>query len=244
MKAITYLAPSLFPLYQFIVGTLSRALGQKIDLEVGASDYSDVEQADMCFICGLPYVRRASMLQAIAAPVLRGERYQNRPIYFSDVIVHRDSSLQQFADLRGRSWAYNEPESQSGYGITDYSLRQMGENWNFFGQVVEAGFHQKAVRMVCQHEVDAAAIDSQVLAIELRDHPKLAQQLRVIHVLGPSTIQPIAVSTGLPASLKDEIQAVITHLPPQAAPYLQFGLIARFVSVTDADYDDIRAMQI
>lgn len=243
MKAITYLAPNLFPVYQFIIDTLSRALGQKIDLEVGASDYSDVEQADVCFICGLPYVRRASLLQAIAAPVLRGERYQNRPIYFSDVIVHRDSPFQQFADLRGRSWAYNEPESQSGYGITQYSLRQMGESWDFFGRLIHAGFHQKAIRMVCQRQVDAAAIDSQVLAIELRDHPHLAEHLRVIHVLGPSTIQPIAVSTRLPVSLKDEIQAAITTLPPQAAPYLQFGLIERFVPVSDADYDDIRAMQ-
>ncbi len=242
MKAMTYLAPSMFPVYQFIINTLSRALAQNIELYVGASDYSDVAEADVCFICGLPYVRRASLLQAIAAPVLRGERYQNRPIYFSDVIVHRESPFQQFADLRGCSWAYNEPESQSGYGITDYSLRQMGENWNFFGRLIQAGFHQKAIRMVCQHQVDAAAIDSQVLAIELRDHPQLAEHLRVIHALGPSTIQPIAVSTRLPASLKDEIQAVITNLPPQAAPYLQHGLIDRFVPVTDADYDDIRAM--
>ena len=77
-------------------------------------------------MCSLPYVefeRRVSRRRVpIAAPVLRGERYGGRPIYFSDVIVHRDSPYRSFLDLRGRSWAYNEPLSQSGYGITRYHL--------------------------------------------------------------------------------------------------------------------------
>jgi phosphonate transport system substrate-binding protein len=244
MKAITYLAPALRAVYQFIVDTVADALGQEIELTTGAADYADVQEAELCFICGLPYIRRTTLLQATAAPVLRGQRYQNCPIYFSDVIVHHDSPFQHFADLRGSSWAYNEPESQSGYGITRYALLQMGETNGFFGRVIRAGFHQKAIRMVCQREVDAAAIDSQVLAIELRDHPQLAKQLRVIHVLGPSTIQPIAVSTRLSESLKQEIQTVITqlHHSQAAQAHFSYGLIDHFAPVSDADYNDIRAM--
>jgi len=41
----------------------------------------------------------------IAAPVLMGERYHDRPLYFSDVIVDRDSRFRSFLDLRGRSSA-------------------------------------------------------------------------------------------------------------------------------------------
>ena len=54
--------------------------------------------------------------------------------------------------------------------------------------------------MVAAGEVDAAAIDSQVLAIELRDHPALAAELRVIEVLGPSTIQPVVAARHLPVA--------------------------------------------
>ena len=53
-----------------------------------------------------------------------------------------------------------------------------GRRPGFFGDVVEAGFHQRAVRLVAGGRVDAAAIDSQVLAVELRDHPRLAAGLR------------------------------------------------------------------
>jgi phosphonate transport system substrate-binding protein len=201
----------------------------------------------MSFICGLPYVLRAGAspkMQAIAAPILQGVRYEDRPIYFSDVIVQRDNPAESFAALRGCTWAYNEPESQSGYGITRYELVKRGLTDGFFGKVMQAGFHQKAIRWVAGGKIDAAAIDSQVLDIELRDFPELADQIKVIEVLGPSTIQPMTVAAHMPKNLKRDIQHILTeiHEFPDARPHLDKGLIARFVPISDADYDDIREM--
>jgi phosphonate transport system substrate-binding protein len=75
------------------------------------------------------------------------------------VVVARDTSYHSFADLRGASWAYNEPSSWSGYWVT---LAQVG-NWSYFEEVVAAGYHQRALRMVAAGKVDGAAIDCQVL---------------------------------------------------------------------------------
>jgi hypothetical protein len=50
----------------------------------------------------------------------------------------------------------------------------MGARPGFLGRVVETGYHQRAIRLVQAGVMDAAAIDSQVLAVELRDHPDLA----------------------------------------------------------------------
>ena len=52
--------------------------------------------------------------------------------------------------------------------MTLYSLVRIGARPGFLGPVVEAGFHQRAIRPVQAGTIDAAAIDSQVLAIELR----------------------------------------------------------------------------
>jgi len=60
------------------------------------------------------------------------------------VIVHRDSRFQSLEDLRGARWAINEASSWSGYWVT---LQRVG-SWDFFGEVVEAGFHEAAMRMV------------------------------------------------------------------------------------------------
>ena len=248
-RALTFLAPNMRPVYEFMLRYAGERLGVAFDLAAGER-YEDLSGGDLSFVCGLPYVLRTpprqvpAPMEALVAPVLTDPRCAGKPIYFSDVIVRRDSPFQTFADLRGCRWAYNEPESQSGYGITRYTLLRRGETGGFFGEVIEAGFHQRAIQMVLDGEIDAAAIDWQVLAVERRDHPDVSEQLRVIDAFGPSTIQPVAVAPHLPDDLKAGLRAVFTtmHDDPAARAVLERGFIERFVAVTDSDYDDIRAM--
>ncbi len=249
LRFITFLAPSVKPLYQLIADEVGRRLQRPTELVVGTDYQLAVDGSmDVGFICGLPYValnqQHPGSMKAIAAPVLQGERYQGRPIYFSDVIVQRDSPLHSFAELRGRSWAYNEPLSHSGYGIVRHKLLEMGETRGFFGQVIEAGFHQRSIRMVASGKVDASAIDSQVLELELRNHPELAEQLRVIDILGPSTIQPVVASGSLPAEVRAVVQQVLTVLGSSrdSRQVMDQALVERFVPITDVDYGDIRQM--
>ena len=249
IRFATFLAPNMYPVYQFIAAYVAEKLGCRTELVTGSSfDQFAAGQIDVGFICGLPYVLLARQapppVELLAAPVLEGERYQDSPIYFSDVIVHRDSPFHSFADLRGCTWAYNDPDSHSGYNITRYHLIRLGQTQGFFGRVVAAGWHQRAIQMVCAGEIDAAAIDSQVLAIELRDHPELATDLRIIDTLGPAAIQPVVAASRLPDSLKSDLQTALLHIghDPSAQAWLAAGLIKRFAPVTDATYDDIRAM--
>ena len=188
--------------------------------------------------------RNPPPVELVAAPVLQGERYQGRPIYFSDVVVRTDSLLGSFADLRGHSWSYNDPDSHSGYNVTRHRLVQMGETRGFFSRVVEAGSHQRSIRLVAAGDVDASAIDSQVLAIELRDHPELATQLKIIDTLGPSTIQPVVAARHVPQEVRTGVQRVLFAMgdDPAARPSLDRGFVERFVKVTDTTYDDIRSM--
>src|SRR5437763_12069501 len=159
----TFLAPNLYPFYEFIAHHAGRQLGLLTELAAGYSyEQLNSQAVDVAFVCGLPYVELSrggeAPLEPLAAPILRGERFGGRAIYFSDVIVHRASRWRSFADLRGRSWAYNEPHSQSGYGITRYHLVRRGETNGYFCRVVEAGWHERALRLVACGAVDAAAI--------------------------------------------------------------------------------------
>ena len=245
----TFLAPNMLPTYQAIADAVGRRLGASVELAV-ETDYGNCvdDVNDVCFVCSLPYVmfdrQGLSPAEPIAAPVLTGERYEGRPVYFSDVIVHRDHPAESFLDLRGASWAYNEPMSQSGYGITRYHLVSIGETSGFFGDVIQAGFHETAIEMVRRGEVDASAIDSQVLAVAMRDDPTLSEDIRVIEALGPSTIQPVAVTKRFSESLRSQIRDVLVglHSDPEMRPFLDHGLIDRFTAVGPDDYDDVRGM--
>ena len=248
-RLATFLAPNMFEVYQSIASYLGKRLGIPVELVNGSSfDDFALGQADAGFICGLPYVNLRGQdpppVELLAAPVLNGERFQGRPVYFSDVIVRRGRGFRSFADLRGCSWSYNDPDSQSGYGITRYWLAKIGARPGFFGKVIEAGFHQESIRRVAAGEVDASAIDCQVLAIELRDHPDQAGLIEVIDSLGPSTIQPVVAAARLPSGLKADLRAALLDMgdDPLAREALSKGYIERFAGVEDRDYDDIREM--
>jgi phosphonate transport system substrate-binding protein len=249
LRFATFLAPNMLPVYRFLAARIGERLGRRVELVLGTSfDQFERGEADLGVICGLPYVwladRRPRPVEPLAAPVLAGGRYGGRPVYYSDVIVSRDSPIGCLEELRGRSWAFNEPASHSGHTVTLHALVRMGVRPGFFARIVEAGFHQRAIRLVHAGAVDAAAIDSQVLAVELRDHPALAAGLRVVGSFGPSTIQPVVAASHLPGRLKDRVRELLVGLgeDPTARPSLAHGLIDRFAPVDDTAYDDIRTM--
>jgi phosphonate transport system substrate-binding protein len=249
LRLVTFLAPNVLPAYQGIADYISHQLQRPVHLLSADSHVAFAQLApDVAFICGLPYIlmrrQQPPPVELLAAPVLQGARYQDRPIYFSDVIVRKESPYQSFADLRGASWAYNEQVSQSGYGITRHHLVQMGETSGFFSRVVNANWHQKAIDMVVAGTIDATAIDSQVLAVALRDNPILRQHIRTIDVLGPSTIQPVVTRPGLDPALRADLQHLLLSLHHDSLnqAILDQGLFARFTTIHDSDYDDLRQM--
>ncbi|CAN5884222.1 hypothetical protein BH23ACT5_BH23ACT5_13090 [soil metagenome] len=63
---------------------------------------------------------------------------------------------------------------------------------------------------------ERSAIDSQVLTLELRDNPELAEEVTVVESLGPSTIQPVAVSRRLPYDLSQAIHHTLVTLADDA----------------------------
>jgi phosphonate transport system substrate-binding protein len=245
----TFLSPILYGTYEHI----ARYIGEKVDcpttLRVGQSfDEFTEGQIDVAFICGLPYVRMASQhncpIELLAAPVLIGKRYQHRPIYFSDVIVRSESPYTNFDDLSGCVWAYNERASHSGCNLVCYSLLERDKSPEYFRETVKSGSHLRSLEMVLEGEADAAAIDSHLLDLLHSRDEGLARKLRVVDVLGPSSIPPVVVSKRLDNELKCKLQdALITmHLDDCGAKQLREGLIERLVAVRDEDYGNIREM--
>ena len=238
---------------EMIAGYVGSRLGLRTEWQ-GSVPWQDRErlldegQIHVGWICGLPYVRKAAQarptVELLAAPVMQGPRYQDSPIYFSDVVVGHDSKYATFAALRGATWAFNEPHSQSGYNVTRYHLATLGETRGYFGRAVAAGSHLRALAMILDGRVDAAAIDSTVLELELASRPELREQIRIVEVLGPSPIPPWVGSRSLPADMRDAIRSVFVamHKGQEGQAILTKGQMARFAPVKDRDYDPIREM--
>jgi phosphonate transport system substrate-binding protein len=163
-------------------------------------------------------------------------------VYYSDVIVRHDSPVGSFAELRGASWAYNEPASFSGHLITCYELVRRGEGCGYFGSIIQSGSHVHSIEMVLDGRVDASAIDSTVLELACHLRPKIAAELRVIESFGPAPIPPVVVSASLAADLKQDLRQQLWRMRERedGKEILTAAGVARFAAVTDVDYDSIR----
>jgi phosphonate transport system substrate-binding protein len=117
--------------------------------------------ADISFTGALPYVFAHD---AFGAEVLLSEIYRGSPTYTARLFVRKDSGLDDLADLRGKTAAFADPISESGYlypleifaeaGLLDPSADPRA----FFGQVYFAGGYQQAIQAVANGLVDVAGV--------------------------------------------------------------------------------------
>jgi len=257
LKAISYLSPNLFWLYQEVVQAIARRCDCSMELIDATCDPLDDpllehDQIDIAFICGLPLIRHNRIakqpLEILAVPVMQGDRYQQQPIYFADLVVHADSKFYELADLEGSRFCYNDRGSNSGYNLIRYRILQhlksqtLPPNYRFFQSSQASGSHQNSLQWIASGLADCAAIDSVVMAAELRQFPELAQSLRVIESI-PSPIPPITISSRLYDQLGDEfiqeMRQSLTEPDPSLREVMQLAEVSHYTTASVDDYAEI-----
>lgn len=251
LHLVSYLAPNLFWFYQAIGAFWQRSLSVDIHISSGQTDplHDPLllnDRLDVAFICGLPFARYnrtvPNQLQTIAAPVMQAARYQNDPVYFSDVIVNASSNLKTFAQLANKTFCYNDPGSNSGYHLLRYWLMQEQYPTTLFSQVLQSGSHQQSIRWVIDGKADCAAIDSTVLEQSFRQTPQLVQQLRVIESIGPAPMPPIVVAQRLGKDWIKRLQAALLQPDLELQEQMQQAGVQRFVAVQSESYAALAQM--
>ena len=145
---------------------LEAAMGRRIETRMTTDHAAAVESlaagaADIAFMGALPYVMAR---ERIGAAALLSEVYRGKPSYSGAVFVRRGSGIAGLRDLRGRSIAFADPISESGYlypldlFVRDGYLAARGDPKAFFGEVYFAGGYQQAIQAVANGLVDAAGV--------------------------------------------------------------------------------------
>jgi len=243
-----FLSPLLDDFYHKVSDYLAGELGRKLNFlpNLIPVDF-EIKKIDLGFLCGLPYTKlkdAGAGLRPIAACVLHESRNQEEPIYFSDLIVHKDAGFKIFSDLEKCSFAFNEEGSHSGFNIVGSTLADKNLNWDFFGSKIKTGSHLSSIQAVLQGKADTAAIDSHVLALHMVQDGALFEKIHVLTRLGPSPMPALvaAESLGDAAIERIGLRLADLHRNKQFHALLQKVLISRFASVSDQTYNQIRAM--
>ena len=237
--------------YEEISDYLGKKLNIKSELISGLS-YETINEmiADgavhIGFVCGLPYVllkQKKVGIELIGAPVMNNPRYGNKPIYYSDLIVHKDSTIKSISELKGKKFVYNESISNSGYNLPRYfflSKNYLGKH--FFGATFRSGSHEESIKMVALKKHDYSFVDSLVLEYDMHYGFGYAKDVKVIKSIGPSASPPIIASSKMPGVQREDIKRIFLnmHLDPIGRKILEKALVKKIVSVRDKHYDDIR----
>jgi phosphonate transport system substrate-binding protein len=165
--------------------------------------------------------------------------------YHSYIIVPDKSRADSLGSLRGKTFAFTDPLSNSGCLAPRYMLAKMGESpETFFGKTVFLKTHDKSIEAVAEGLVDGAAVDSLIWEYENRKDPRHTARTRVIIRSEPYGIPPVVVRPGLDPELKKRLKEIYlgAHADPEGAALLSKMMIDRFVAPDDAAYDSVRRM--
>jgi phosphonate transport system substrate-binding protein len=230
------------------VATVARLSGVPLRAQV-ASDYAGVIEAlrsrrvDLAFVHPVGYVlaRREAGCEILVRDV-----WQNRTAYKASFYVREASGLKRLEELRGRTVAFVDPASSSGYIYPMVLLMKRGfvrdrDPKTFFKEALFAGTHEAALRAVLQGRVDVATTFDMAPEVHLKD-PTLAAQLVSIAETPEIPEAGICARPGLPPVAIQALKWALLGMkkPEHAAALKGIYDIDGFVEARDADYDPVR----
>lgn len=236
-----------FVYYREFLDYIGSELGMPVEYN-DATSYEEINsklearEIEAAFVCSGPYVsgRKKFGLELLAAPQAFG-----KTVYYSSIIVPAKSPAKNLEDLRGKSFAFTDPLSNTGKLVPDYLLARKGERpETFFGKIVFSGSHDKSIVAVAGGMVDGAAVDSLIWGYLNKIKPELTGKTRILLTSDPYAIPPFVVHPALDPALKEKLRAILlsAHTKPKGKQILDKMMIERFVPISDSAYDSIREM--
>jgi phosphonate transport system substrate-binding protein len=237
-----------FVYYRQLLDYLGNKLGREVEL-VQRKTYGEVNeligkgQIDLAFICSGPYATGKGKygFELLATPEIQGSHF-----YHAYLIVNQDSPIARLEDLKGRVFAFTDPDSHTGKRVPTYWLAEIDERPEaFFAQVIYTYSHDNSILAVAKGLVDGAAVDGLIWEFYQHRHPASTAATRVIGKSEPYGIPPVVAAQSLPTELKRPIRELLLsmHEDPEGQKILRELMIDRFVAPRDEWYDSIRRLE-
>ena len=189
----------------------------------------------------------SAMAQAIdrhnAQPILASVRFGS-PTYKSQFNVQCDSGIESFEDLEGRSIAFVDPSSASGYQFPYVFLKNnYGIDANTDMNAIFAGSHDAAVLAVYNQDVDVAVSFNDARTAIEGDFPDVMEEVCVLGYTGDIPNDGAVVREGISEELANEIAQALIEIAQteegQALTEAMFN-VTSFAPITSEAYDPVR----
>jgi phosphonate transport system substrate-binding protein len=214
-----------------------------------ASDYAAVIEALRNRTADLAFVHPAGYVLAnreAKAMIVARNLWHGKATFTSRIYVRKEAGLKSVEDLRGKTIAFVDPASSSGYIYPMLLLMQRGlvkgrDPKTFFREVVFSGSHDASMQALLNGHVDAIASFDMAREQYLKD-PAQREKLTWVAETPPIPEAGIASREGLDPALVSRVRAALIQMkgPAYAALLKRVYDIDGFEAAQDKDYDPVR----
>lgn len=228
---------------QAIFDIVTKHTGMKVDAFVG-SDYNATIEAlraghiDVALLGPFSYVLATTVapVEAFAVTVIARTM---QPSYKSIIIASKDSNINSLADLKGRTFAFVDPGSTSGFMVPSAAFIKAGITpEKDFKQVMYSGGHDATIVSVGSGKVDAGSVADRIYERGCAKGLADCNKLKVVWTSPAIPNDPLLYRRNLPEDMKAKIREAFFSVKNLA--FGEMGTVARFDPATDKDYDPIR----
>jgi len=236
-----------FIYYRELLDYMSTKLSLPVVMQYG--HYEEINnllesgKLDLAFICSGAYIEgnKKFGLQLLATPVIN-----TKTVYHSYIIVSMGSPITNFDDLKGRSFAFTNQLSNSGYIFPVYLLsKKKTTPQQFFSKIIFTQSHDNSIIAVAEKLVEGAAVDSLVYDWLKQTNPYLTSRTKIILISPAFGIPPVVVPKNLDSQMKKNLENFFLNLEKEekGRKILSELKIERFVKPDDRLYNSIRLMK-
>jgi phosphonate transport system substrate-binding protein len=248
------LTPSQKPTDLLVAGeefgaTLAKLVGLPVRVTV-ASDYAAVVEALRNKTADLAFVHPAGYVLAnreAKAMIVAKDEWHGHTSYTARIFVRKESGIKTLDELRGKTIAFVDPSSTSGYVYPMVMLIQRGyvkdrDPKTFFREALFAGSHDAALQALLHGHVDAVASFDQAREQYLKD-PAEREKLAWVAESEPIPEGGICAREGLEPTLVAKVrEALLRMRGPDYEPLLKkLYDIDGFQAADDREYAPVRA---
>jgi ABC-type phosphate/phosphonate transport system substrate-binding protein len=200
-------------------------------------------EPELCcaFMCGWPFARSTSGMQAIAAPVPSPSRYEGLPRYCSDFVARAESGFGRLEDAFGYRFGWMAENSHSGFNAPRAHLArfvQPGRTALFAQSVGPLGNPARTLEALRARSVDVVAVDGFYLDLVRRHDPARLEGLAVVDSTPWMPIPLLVAAPSIEPAVVGRLQEHLlrVHGRPGYGALLASVLLSRFVAPDVAAY--------
>lgn len=222
---------------------LAHEVGRPVVVRVGVSYAENIaaiggDSVDIAYMGPASYVTMVSRYGT--KPLLARQVINGDPMLHGEIIVRQDSAIRSLADLKGKRFAFGDPDSTGSHVVPAAMLREAGVPESALAQAAFLHAYRNVALAVLAGDFDAGAVHEDIF----REYAP--RGLRALAHQPPVADHVFVASGRLSVKEVDTLRAAMQELPGTPAgkavmAAIDSGMTA-LAPARDSDYDSLRVL--